>query len=228
MLPREIACFYVDLGRPYAPLIERMTRTARVAMPDARLVLITGKQKVKEAQFFDVVVEMPFDPAPATVCYDKARCIASWATKTDRSTIFIDPDVEFLKPIPFITGADIALLWRDQKPAQPVNAGMIMSQPGLDEFWMKYLAIAGNLPRVLRQWWCDQLALSVLLGSLHKAGDLVQVLDASVQLLDPNIYCAKPEDATSETLALHWKGTRKGDGWEQYFTTNPMHLGTAA
>jgi hypothetical protein len=64
----------------------------------------------------------------------------------DRPCVFIDPDV-FQKPVEFPVMADVGLLWRATKPAQPVNAGMMLAKPGCEEFWNKYGSIAANLPQ---------------------------------------------------------------------------------
>lgn len=190
-------------------------------MPESRIILLKSeKQELKEEQFFDFVVALPFDPDVKTVCYNKSRCIASWQRGSRAKSIFVDPDVEFLKPLTF-PDADVGLIWRS-KEGQPVNSGMIFARPGNAEFWDKYLAIVGGLPRALRAWWCDQLAFSVLTGAVHSVGDELMLCGSKVKLLDETISCSRPEYATRQTQSLHWKGSRKGPGWEKFFVDDAM------
>lgn len=213
--PLDLVLFYADLGRPYLPLIEHTTRSARNVMPEARLVLLTPTPSPALARNFDLLVTLGFDPSPETLCYDKVRAIMTWQAQMDRPCAFIDPDLEFRRPIEF-PDSDVGLLWR-KKAAQPVNAGMILAKPGSPLFWKKYGTTAASLPRALRAWWCDQLAFSVMFGTLREAGDVVQALDASVALIDENRACAPPERAHEDVWAIHYKGARKPGDWAPYF-----------
>lgn len=212
----DVVCFYADLGRPYLPLIERMTKSAKAVMPDCKTVLITLSPTAQLCDLFDHSIHMMAEPSAATLCYDKARAILTYQASMQDRCVFVDPDLEFKKPIVFPENTDVALVWR-KKHAQPVNGGMIFASPGSPVFWKKYGSVVASLPSPLRSWWADQLALSLMVGSLHEAGDELQAWDARVKLLAEADVCAPPEQAHEGTVALHYKGTRKGEGWDKYF-----------
>jgi hypothetical protein len=213
--PPDLVLYYADLGRPYLPLIERTIASARRVMPQSRLVLLTPTPTRDLTVLFDLVMEIQAVTTPQTVCFDKVLGLCTWQAQMDRACAFIDPDLEFRKPIKF-PDADVGLLWR-KRSAQPVNAGMILARPGCPVFWRKYGVTAATLPEVLRGWWCDQLALSVMIGALREPGETVQAHDAAVKLIPEEAACAPPEKATEDTWALHYKGQRKGPGWENLF-----------
>jgi hypothetical protein len=213
----DVVLYYNDFGRPYLPLIERMVQSAKAKM-DCRTVVMTMTPSKKLFKLFDHPIHIVSEPNAKTVCLDKARAIVTYMAQADRPCIFTDPDVEFVGQPEFQNDADVRLLWRKSKPSQPVNSGMIFAKPGSPEFWKRYGNTVAGLPSVLHAWWADQLALSVMIGaSEHKAGDVFRCHDAKVELLEENDVCAAPERATDKAFAIHYKGWRKGDGWEQYF-----------
>lgn len=213
----DLVVFYADLGRPYLPLIRQCTDSAKRAMPYIRTVLLTPTPSDDLASCFDKTVNMSSDMATSekTVCIDRVRATASWQALTENRTIYADPDIEFNREIPFDGSFDVGLLWRPRYPAQPVNTGIVLAEPGFKDFWAHYGAIAINLPVALHSWWCDQLAYTVMLGTLHKAGDTVQAHDARVKLFDMHSHCTSREKVTSENpWAWHDKGKRKWAGKE--------------
>jgi hypothetical protein len=215
--PLDVVCFYSDLGRPYIPLIENMTRSAKAVMPGCRTILLTPTPYPSLCKLFDYPVELRIETSLRTVCLDKARATITWQSQMDRPCVFIDPDVTFVKPVEFPVLADVGLLWRSTKPAQPVNSGMVLATPGNADFWNKYGSIAANLPHALHAWWCDQLAYSLLLGSMHYAGEMVSAYGANVKLIPEEDACAPPERAKDQTWAIHLKGKRKGPGFNSVF-----------
>lgn len=212
----DLVCFYADIGRPYMPLIERMTSSARAVMPDARLTVITPTPTYSLTRCFDDVIHYPKLVTAENLMMEVVRAEVSWAVKTDTPTAFVDVDLEFKRPIKF-GGYDIGLLWRDDLPGQPVNAGLILTQPGQDKFWRTFGDIAANLPGAMRQWWCEQLALNLMVGIGHEAGDVFDVRGSTVELLSAVDHCAPPETASPSAWAHHLKGQRKGEGWDRYF-----------
>lgn len=213
----DLVCFYADLGRPYLPLIEQMTKSAKAVMPDCRTVVMTPTPSKELCRNFDLLVKLEVPVDLKNLCLLKTRSIMTWQGQMDRPSVFVDPDLVFQKPIEFPVMTDVGLLWRSTKPAQPVNAGMILARPGCEEFWKKYGAIAANLPSSLRAWWCDQLAFSVMLGTMHHAGEMVCAYGANVKLIAEEDACAPPERAKESTWALHLKGKRKGPEWHRIF-----------
>lgn len=212
----DLACYYADIGRPYLPLIERMTQSAKSVMPDCRLTLLTPTPLKQLVRLFDTHVHLlDIEAEASSLCYSKARSIMTWQMQLKAPCVFVDPDIEFRRPLQF-PDADVGLLWRKSN-ANPINIGMIFARPGAPEFWNRYGAIAASLPRQLRSWWCDQLAFRAMLGSLHHAGDVVQAYDARVEFMPWEKVCCAPEYATEETWSLHYKGLRKGDEFSPFF-----------
>lgn len=208
----DVVCYYANLSRPYLPLIETMTASAKRVMPYAQLVLMTPTPSDDLCRLFDKTIDLSPNMVTTekTVCFDRAKATVSWQANTQNRTIYADPDIEFHREIEFDGTFDVGLLWRPRKPDQPVNTGIVLAEPGFLTFWSHYGAIAANLPLPLRSWWCDQLAYNVMLGTLHKAGDTVQAYDARVKLFLMSDHCTPREKATTDNpWAWHDKGKRK-------------------
>lgn len=216
-MPLDLVCFYADLGRPYLPLIAEMTRSAKAVMPECRTVLLTPTPSAKLLRLFDLPVHLKIETTLKTICFDKVRAILTWQSQMDRPCVFIDPDVVFMRPVEFPIGADVGLMWRTTKAAQPVNSGMVLATPGCPQFWKQYGQVAANLPDALRGWWCDQLAFSLMLGTEHRTGELIRSYDARVKLIPEDEACSPPERALPHTWAHHLKGGRKGEGFAHIF-----------
>lgn len=210
--PLDIVCFYAELGRPYLPLIERMTKSAKRVMPYARTVVITPTPSAELCNLFDnwLDISKEITTTDQTVCYDRARCTVSWQAMTKGRTIYTDPDIEFHREVEFDGSFDVGLLWRPRKPDQPINTGIVLAEPGFKDFWSHYGAIVVNLPLPLRSWWCDQLSFNVMLGTMHKSGDTFQAHDARVKLFEMSQHCTPHDKATTDNpWAWHDKGARK-------------------
>lgn len=209
--PLNIVCFYADLGNPYFPLLEEMTLSAKRVMPESRTVLLTPTPVPEICDLFDTTVDFSrgMTTTRDTICYDRVRATLAWQNIATEPTVYTDPDISFRRPVEFSEDFDVGLLWRTRKPDQPVNTGLVLAKPGFPAFWKRYGAIAVNLPAVLRSWWCDQLAYSVLTGADHEAGDTFQVFDARVRLFDWLKACAPPEKNIENPWAVHMKGDRK-------------------
>lgn len=212
----QIVMFYAELGRPYLPLIEAMTGSAKAVMPEATTVLLTPTPSAKLARLFDQMHIMPVTATWENLCLERARCMVSWQCQSTERTIYVDPDVVFRYPVEF-GNFDVGVAWRSAKPDQPVNTGLILAEPGNLKFWKHYGSIVGNLPPVLHSWWCDQLGFSILLGAAHNAGETLLVDEARVKLFDVNLICPKLENVTEVSWTAHYKGSRKGPEWEGSF-----------
>lgn len=216
----DLVCFYANIGRPYLPLIKRMTRTAKAVMPDCKLTLLTPTPTDELIRLFDAHVHLTgTNTSDASLCFEKARAIMTWQQQLKTPCVFVDPDIEFKHPLQ-PPDADVGLLWRKSN-ANPINIGMIFARPGCPEFWNRYGAIVASLPRSLRSWWCDQIGFRAMLGSLHQAGDVIQAYDAWVEFMPWEQVCCAPEYATENTWSLHYKGSRKGEEFHEYFQPRP-------
>lgn len=215
----DLVCYHADLGRPYLPLIEKMTASARAVMPDIRLVLMTPTPKRELARCFDLIV--PLEDYPAThenLVLERSRASVSWMLQAPNPVIFSDPDIIFQKAIPFDGSFDVGFMWRGGKVDQPINTGIVLATPGHDKFWKHYGNVVANLTKDLHRWWGDQLAFNLMTGICHRPGDRLLIDDARVALFDARITCTKPEDALPEAWAHHYKGPLKeGQGWDEVF-----------
>ncbi len=219
MLP-DFVCFYNDIGRPYLHLIEQMTKSAKAVMPESRTVLLTSTPSKALCKLFDTYAVFEGEATDKSLCFDKARAIISWQVKADRPCIYTDPDIVFRRTIEF-PPTDIGLLFR-KKTAHPINSGLILARPGGEPFWRAYGNTVASLPRSLRAWYADQIALSVIIGSLHSPGDVVMAHGSTISLMDWSMVCCSEEHANESTPAIHYKGTRKGQEFAPYFTaSNP-------
>jgi hypothetical protein len=221
--PKEIVCFYTDLGRPYLPLLKRMTDTAKSVMPYCKTTLLTTTLTEELGSLFDNNVQINLKCDATDVCFVKSRAMITWQAQLKEPCVFVDPDIVFQNPIPAID-ADVGLL-RTRKSAHPINSSFVMAAPGHHEFWKKYGNVVASLPTPLRSWWCDQLAFSVMMGSLIEAGKSVDAFGAKVALIPFEQACAEPERALPGAWALHYKGSRKGEGWSQFYSRPPLAEG---
>jgi hypothetical protein len=180
-------------------------------MPYIRTVLLTPTPSDALVRCFDKTIISGTQTTAETVCIDRVKATVGWQSFTQNRTIYSDPDIEFNREVEF-GDFDVGLLWRPRYPAQPINTGIVLAEPGHPDFWRNYGAIAVNLPKNLHSWWCDQLAYTVMLGTLHKPGDTIQAHDAKVNLFDMHSHCTAREKVTSDNpWAWHDKGKRK---WE--------------
>lgn len=221
-VPRlDIVCFYADLGRPYRPLIEQMSRSAGEKIPGCRRVMLTPTPQDWMNIFFDDVFPLPVAVTLDNLCFERARASMSWGTVTSFPFLLVDPDIMFLAPPRIEDNADIQLLWRRSKPDQPVNSGVVYSRPGQVGFWTDYGHIAANLPWRLHGWFCDQLAFSLMTGVYNRAGDVIQLGPTRIKLVDALDHCERPGRATEKAWAHHFKGWTKGEEWKQYYKRGP-------
>ncbi len=213
----DIVCFYADLGRDYPPLLERFCRSAKKVMPGHALICATPTPEGNIGKLWDHVVPLPRKADVTNLCLERARFTVSWMLHARDMAIFADPDIEFLRPIPIEGLEDVNVMVRKHKIDQPINSGIIIAKPGPREFWLHYGRVTVNLPEVLHHWWCDQLAINLMVGVCHKAGEVLKLDDATVKLLDGSKLCPNSDSPTEMAWALHYKGGRKGPGWDKVY-----------
>ncbi len=224
--PLNILCYYTHFGRPYGPALKRMTESVKRVMPHARTVLMTSTPFESLCSLFDATVHIKVEPNLKTLCFEKSRAIHAWQSRSEHNTIFVDPDVEFLRPLEF--DADVTLTWRATKLDQPVNAGLILARPGHMEFWDRYIKTVAALPPEVYGWWCDQLGFSIVLGSEREAGNVYTIHGAQVRLVDQRMACSPPEKAWENAWSHHYKGVRKGAWAEPLFVARPRADGKSS
>ena len=217
----DVVCYYADLGRPYRSLMEQMCASAKQHI-DCRTVILTPTPMDWMGGVFDTVAPHKSasyaEVTKDNLCQQRAEAMMSWGAFCNRPAFFVDPDIQF-RAAPRLPEADICLLWRDDKLAMPVNTGFIAASPfdGQKDFWLVYGNTVVNLPTRIHGWWCDQLGFSCMLGNQHQAGQKVRVLGADIALLDARDHCDVPDKVTDRAWAVHFKGSRKGEGWGDIF-----------
>lgn len=219
----DIVCYYAECGRPYAALLERMTASAKRVMPECRTVLLTPTPNCDGPQYFDLVVDMPMvkkadENGVAPLSLERCRANVSWLTSTDRPTICCDPDVEFINRPVIREEVDIGLVWRD-RPDQHVTAALFYSKPGQRYFWQRYGQIVFAMPKEIRSWWADQMAFQLMVGAYNRPNSSLYCDGSLVWFYEPRHSCALPDEADHGVWAIHYKGSRKGAGWDKWFET---------
>src|SRR5579864_48441 len=92
---RDIVCYYAHLNRPYLPLLQRMTASAKAVMPDCRTVLLTPTPSPQLGVLFDEMVALEYPATTDNLCLERARAMVSWALATPYPMVFVDPDIVF-------------------------------------------------------------------------------------------------------------------------------------
>lgn len=206
----DVVCYYADFGLPYRDLIIKYARSVKRVLPHARNILMTPNA-IDLSPYFNHVVMTENKPDWSTLMADRCLAHIRWAAGTNRRTIFCDCDLEILKPPQFDGSFDVGLLWRGRdRPDMPICASMILMEPNIMGFTQLWAEVVVNLPTPIKQWWCDQIALSLMTGVTHKKGDTLNIEGARVKLLDYALCADKEERVSDETWAIHRKGTKKG------------------
>lgn len=206
----DVVCYYADFGLPYREHVIKHARSVKKVMPDARSVLMTPNA-VDLSPYFNHVIVTEKPAKWETLMADRTLAHIRWAAGTDRRTIFCDCDLELLKRPEFDGSFDVGLLWRGRdRSDMPVCASMILMEPNLTEFYRLWAEIVVNLPLPVKQWWCDQISLSLMTGVTHQKGDLLTIEDARVKLLDYDLCADKARKVNEDSWALHQKGVQKG------------------
>lgn len=205
----DVVCYYADFGLPYREHVIRHARSIKRVMPEARSILLTPNA-VDLSPYFNHVIVTETPAKWETLMADRTLAHIRWAIGTERRTIFCDCDLEILKP-PQFDGFDVGVLWRGRdRTDMPICASMVLMEPNLMEFNRLWAEIVVNIAEPVKQWWCDQISLSLITGVTHKKGDLLLIEDARVKLLDYALCADREEKVTEETWALHRKGSEKG------------------
>lgn len=206
----DVVCYYADFGLPYREHVIRHARSIKKVMPEARSILLTPNA-VDLSPYFNHVIVTEAQANWDTLMADRTIAHIRWAVGTDRRTIFTDCDLELLKPPEFDGSFDVGLLWRGRdRTDMPVCASMILMEPNLQEFNRLWAEIAINIPAPIKQWWADQISLSLITGVTHRKGSTLLIEDARVKLLDYSLCADKQDKVTEETWAIHRKGAEKG------------------
>jgi len=213
----DLICYYADFGLPYRDAIERLVATAREVMPEMNLVLLSPNAAAWCIDLFDEHHVTPNMPTVDTLMLERLRAHISWFIGTTRRTVVVDVDIAFRHPVVFDGSFDVGLTWRDNRPDQPMNAGLILVEPGQRAIWSHYANVAVNLPSMLHRWWVDQMAFCLLLGVCHKAGEVLSVDGARVALMDSRHVSDVPERIMEDAWTVHHKGPRKGGMFRELY-----------
>lgn len=213
----DLVCYYADFDLPYRENIERLVGSARRVMPEMNLVLLSPNAPLwAEALFDEHHVTLPM-PSIETLMLERLRAHVAWLIGTTRRTVIVDVDIMFRQPVVFDGSFDIGLTWRDNRPDQPMNAGLILAEPGQRVIWGHYAQVACNLPPMLHSWWVDQMAFCLLTGVCRRAGDLLEIDGARVRLMDSRHVSDVPERIAEDAWTVHYKGPRKGKFFKELY-----------
>lgn len=209
----DIGFFYVDLGRPWwRGAVDNMVATARATQPGCR-VRHYGDAPTGAWPGTDDAT-LAAERIDATILMAaKAFMWGRAGQEAQRNTVLTDADMDFRRDMaPLFDGDwDVGLLWRQTgqvSVAQPYLAAMALTKPtaGARAFWKQYADVAGNLPKAWHAWWVDQVALGVVLGTVHHRDGIIAAPDFKVKLFPVDGVAPKVEKPGC--YAVHFKGMR--------------------
>lgn len=209
----DVGFFYVDHGRPWwRTAIANMIASARETQPGCRIHHY-GDAHTRAWPGSDDAILSETKIDANIMMLAKAFMWGQAGQKADRPLVLTDADVIFKRDMaPLFDGDwDVGLLWRDHGAvslAQPYLAAMALTKPteGARAFWKHYVDVAGNLPKAWHAWWIDQVALGLVLGTVHHAGGIIQAPGFRVKLFDADMLAPKYE--TPDCYSVHFKGLR--------------------
>lgn len=206
----ETRFFYVDIGRPWwRGATERLAASARKHMPDCAVVQITNTTTPTVPGTHYQMREQS-DVSEANLMLWKGALWAVTGLEARVPTILVDADVEFCRDVrPLFAGDwDVAVVRRSGPQiatAQPYLAAVMLTKPtaGAVAFWAAYYRVLSAIPKALHPWWCDQLALALMVGIHHNAGEVADGPGWRVAVLNA-------DDVIGEGRYLtHYKGHHK-------------------
>ena len=203
-----IAFAYADTGPKmtalYRALADGMIASARAAMPDEQIVLLTD-DTTPMFKGIDKVLRVE-RTMPLMVW--RLKCHQVGHTLGDE-ILFVEPDVRFNAGVMevFSNAFDIAITTREravtlenERRNTPYTLGMTFSRSA--EFWRSAKIYCQTLPVEEQGWFGDMLSIAAIIdeGQFN-----VRQLDGAVY----NHVVNDPNEAPTGAKALHYKGRRK-------------------
>ena len=211
--------------------LETFYERAKVASPEARVVLLTSKKTILPESLPNYHV-VRVDVDPDALMYSRMVCQLAYLSSRPQNTasFFLDMDV-VINHIPWRlvnSKIDIGLTVRKYMP--PINGGVIFINAGENAckffelalaVYDKLIRLAPSIPELVnrdfKKWWGDQIALCGAAGVLHSGmlhPTIYRLGEASIELLDCNEYNYSPkainpallEQDISSKYFLHFKG----------------------
>ena len=203
-----IAFAYADTGPKmtalYRALSEGMIASARAAMPNEQILLVTD------------ATTPPFKGIDKVLRVERTMPLMVWRLKCHQvahslgdEILFIEPDVRFNEGVMHVFGVgfDIAITTREQEVMlenerrnTPFTLGMTFSRSA--EFWRQAKLHCQTLPEQEQGWFGDMLSIAAVIES---AQFNVHQLDGAVY----NHVVNDPNEQPTGAKALHYKGKRK-------------------
>lgn len=209
----DVAFFYINLGRKWwKHQINDMIASARETQPGCRVFHYgdadTGRWPTADgSQLATEKIDVSIMMVAKAFMWGQAGMAA------ERPMVLTDADVLFKRDMePLFEGDwDVGLLWRGSGQAslaQPFLAAMALTKPtpGARLFWQRYVDVAGNLPKAWHSWWVDQVALGIVLGTVHARDGFIQAPDFRVKLFPATLLA--PSEEIEGAYAVHFKGLR--------------------
>ncbi len=211
----ELAFVFVDLGKPfYRGAVRLMVDSARLAMPDARIVQLSDKS-TRAYPGVDGIATADIDCTTETICKLKGQMFADRALTADDNTVLCDIDLIWNRSPEeiFERHFDVAVMWRRETLLQPYNSGVIFTKPtpAARLFWSAYARCMLELPPSLAMWFGDQVALASLIGP-SAPGNVLTRSGAKVLILDMDEIARAPKTEpreTTDSYCAHFKGLKR-------------------
>lgn len=222
-----VGIYYVELPEhpEYRVLAELSARTAVKANPGHRIVHLTDSETA-ELSGATEVMRLDYRVTLETLIPSKAFFHGWLGQNAEEPWCVVDADVIHKSDISvLLDDCDVAVLRRN-RPAMIINAGIFLGRPGFRDFWAHYFSAINELisrggktlPPHVHPWWCEQIAMSLLVGCTSTGA--VERLGARVKLHEMDEVFPRPfkieEARISNAAAIHCKGETPKMWFEQY------------
>jgi len=210
----KIACFYAGFGKGDVRRTAELTaKSAKQAMPDTELVLITDRF-TPPVNGWDTTVRFNHDVDWDHLMLAKAQFVAQYAIQENCNIIFVDPDVYFNTDCRelFDSDWDVAFPFRRTAAHKCYNGALFFTKPSGQKFWEAYYDLAVRACPELHGWWVEQLTWAVMMGVDHDPEDELIVYGTKVKLLPHQYICPKQEyepKMRMKTYTTHFANERK-------------------
>lgn len=212
----------------YLSMIDMMFASARLQHPRARRTVLSDARTALDAiaRRLDAVERREMDCSQLMLERAVSQERHLMRSAFDRPMVVLDSDILLNAPLSdlFARDFDVALTWRGDNPAQPINGGFMILNNRRPEvvraFFARYMDLfRGRYAKTDAGWFGDQLALRDSLGltaTEMQAQPMVDVAGCRVLLLPCDTHNFSPANRYAEIVhpapgraVLHFKGERK-------------------
>ena len=212
----NLAYYYVDLDGNGASIADLMLLSAKKALPGVRTFHLTDSVT---RGLGDIVVRSSIEAKRESLMVHRLTMIELFVKSLGEDALLVDPDVLIVTPPPF-EDCDIGLTWREPVKGKvygsmPFNTGVMFSSGKAGPFWNKAADISDYLPKSMKAWFGDQMAIALLVGLDafdRRKNEPIEVAGCRVRFYPCATHNFTPETEPTEVLpahVVHFKGAAK-------------------